>query len=127
MPKHAVSFRERSSVIVIFVKSKYCSWNQDFPFILQETTAKLMITGSLCKTCGSSTHVSCYRPFWALIFLKRRFHSSLSPACLLHPLIPMIYNVPLWTWSSHLLLGRPIDLLSRNFILQCCFIGPFRF
>ena len=51
-------------------------------------------------------HIWCYSPFQALASLIWCLHSSLFSALLLHPLISSSCNAPLWTTSTHLVLGN---------------------
>ena len=68
--------------------------------------------------CFHSIPCMALQPFWVLASLRRRLHSFLSSARLLHPLIPMICDVSLRTTSSHLFLGYPTCLILRNFPLR---------
>jgi hypothetical protein len=49
-------------------------------------------------------------PFWALASPKKRRHSFLSPARLLHPRIPGTFNASLWTTSALRVLNFPTDV-----------------
>lgn len=65
-----------------------------------------------------------YSPFWALTYLEKRLHSSVSPARFLQRRIPRIRNALFWTMSSHLILGFSTDLLL-NFPIRTFIWDPF--
>ena len=63
-------------------------------------------------------HLWRYSPFWDLDALRRRLHSSVFSARLLHPHIPRICDVSFRTMSSHLVLCFPITFFQQNKILH---------
>jgi hypothetical protein len=84
---------------------------------LQHTSIHPSIHSTIHPSIHTSSYVSRYNPFWALASLKRHLHSFLTLVRLLHPRIPRICNVSLWTTFSHLFLGFPTDFVLWHFLL----------
>ena len=79
---------------------------------------------SYIPTTSIPFYALCCSPFWVLSSLRRRLHSTLSSARLLHPRIPRICDMSLRMTSSNLVLGFPTGFLLRNFPLRN-FLGSF--
>ena len=88
--------------------SKTCREKSSFIKIGQEKRVLYMKTNKYFLS--SIFRLWRYGLFWTLASLRRRLHSSLSSARLLHPRIPRICDVSLRTTSSHLALGFPTSL-----------------
>jgi hypothetical protein len=76
----------------------------------------------LSMTSNPSPHrpVTLLSPL-GLATLRRRLHSSLRSAHLLHPRIPRICDVSLWMTPYHFVLGFPTGLVLWNFPLRTSF------
>jgi hypothetical protein len=66
---------------------------------------------------SSSIHPSmALQPLPGLGLPRKRLHSPVSSALLLHPIIPSSCTASLWTTSAHLFLGLPTGIL----VILCC-------
>ena len=95
--------------------------NLDTRNLLVSFTSQMIHLGN-----DPSTLLWSHSPFWDLTSLRKRLHSSLSYARLLHPRIPRICDVSLRTTPSHLVPGFPTAFLLWYFPLRIYFgILPF--